>query len=141
MLCSCYILITQSSLNSSSFVLHFDDSMLTKLQRIQKGWRIIVIKNGKIVWKHGRVVDILAWTAKNGGFSEQLLSENNFVVILVTFCCYDYGGNVSETVQMIATDQKEYQKCSSCVIICWIAKIYRSINNSEKRLVTRTPPT
>ena len=57
-------------------------------------------------------------TAKNGGFCEELLSENDFEAILVTFCCFDYGANTSEAVQKIATDQKEYHKCSSRVINC-----------------------
>ena len=46
---------------------------------------------------------------------------------LSTFCCYDYGTNASEAVQMIATDQKDYHKGSSRIIVCWIAKIYQSI--------------
>ena len=41
--------------------------------------------------------------------------------------CYGYGANASEAVQKIATDQRNYHKCSSCVITCWIAKIYQSI--------------
>ena len=49
--------------------------------------------------------------------------------LFYTFCCYDHGTKVSEEVQKIATDQKEYQKWSSGVIMCWIAKIYLSINN------------
>ena len=35
---------------------------------------------------------------KNGGFYEELLSENDIEVILATFCCYDYGTNASEAV-------------------------------------------
>ena len=73
-------------------------------------------------------------------FCKELLCENNFMTVLAIFCCYDYGANASEAVQKIATYQKEYHECSSCVIICWIAKIYLSTNNSEKGLVTRTPP-
>ena len=46
-----------------------------------------------------------------------------------SFCCYNDGTKASEKVQKIATDQKEYHKCSLCVIICWIAKVYLSINN------------
>ena len=115
----------------------------------------IVIRNGKIVWKHESYcwyfclnLKYLGWsyrayikTAKNGDFCEELLSENDFAAVLVNFCCYGYGVKASEAVQKIATDQKVYRKCSSCVIICWIAKIYPSINNSEKWLVTRIPPT
>ena len=41
-----------------------------------------------------------------------------FEAVLVTFCCYDHGAKASEAVQRIAADQKEYHKCSSCVIIC-----------------------
>ena len=57
-------------------------------------------------------------TAKNGGFCEDLLSENNFEAVLATFYCYDYGANAFEAVQKIATDQKDYHECSSCVIVC-----------------------
>ena len=61
-------------------------------------------------------VDIFAWTwniwgghskkcktVKNGSFCEELLSENDFEVVFVNFCCYDYGANASETVQKIST--------------------------------------
>ena len=40
---------------------------------------------------------------KNGGSSENLLSENDFEAVLVNFCCYKYGANVSEAVQKIST--------------------------------------
>ena len=42
-------------------------------------------------------------TAKNSSFCEELLSGNDFEVILVNFCCYDFGANTSETVQKIST--------------------------------------
>ena len=45
-------------------------------------------------------------------------SKNDFEAVLVTFCCYDHGAKASEEVQKIATDQKEYRKCSLCVVIC-----------------------
>ena len=116
----------------------------------------IFIRNGKIFWKHGpycwylHLNLYLGWpyresikTATNGGFCEVLLSENDLESVLATFCRYNYGANASEAVQKITTDKKECHKCSSCVVICWIAKIYlsTSINNSEKRLVTRAPRT
>ena len=66
-------------------------------------------------------------TAKDGGFCEELHIENDFKAVSATFCCYDYSSNGSEAVQKIATDQKHYHKCSSCVIVCWIATIYQSI--------------
>ena len=75
-------------------------------------------------------------TAKNGGFCEELLSENDFKAILANFCCYHYGTNASEAVQKIATDQKDYHKCSSCAIVCWIAKIYQSITVKKGWLLT-----
>ena len=37
-------------------------------------------------------------TAKNGGFCEELLSENDFQAVLATFCCYDYGAKDSKEV-------------------------------------------
>ena len=55
-------------------------------------------------------------TATNGNFWGELVSENDSEVVLATFCCY--GAKASEAVQKIAADQKEYRKCSSCVIIC-----------------------
>ena len=33
----------------------------------------------------------------------------------------------TDVVQKIATDQKDYRKCSSCVIVCGTAKICQSI--------------
>ena len=57
-------------------------------------------------------------TAMNGGFCEELLSENDFDVLLATFCCYEHGANASETVQRIVTNQKEYSKYSLYIIIC-----------------------
>ena len=49
-------------------------------------------------------------------FVRNLLTENDFEAFLTTFCCYDFDANASEAVQKIATDQKDYHKCSSCVI-------------------------
>ena len=46
----------------------------------------------------------------------ELLSENDFEAVLATFCCYDYGPNASDAVQKIATDQKDYHKCSLPII-------------------------
>ena len=47
---------------------------------------------------------------KNDDFCEELLSENDFEVVLATPCCYDYGTNYSETVQKIARDQKDVRR-------------------------------
>ena len=61
---------------------------------------IIVIRNEKIVWKHGPYcwyfclnLKYLGWpyrayikTAKNGDFCEGLLIESDFEVVLATFC-------------------------------------------------------
>ena len=41
-------------------------------------------------------------TAKNGGFCEELLSENDFEAVLVNFCCCEYGAKASEAVQKIS---------------------------------------
>ena len=71
---------------------------------------LIICLNSKYLgWPYGEYID----TAKNGGFCEELLSENNFEAVLATFCCYDYGANASEPVQKIARDQKDYRKCST----------------------------
>ena len=42
-------------------------------------------------------------TAKNGGFCEKLLNENDFEAVLVNFSCYEHDVNASETVQKIST--------------------------------------
>ena len=65
-------------------------------------------------------------TAKNGDFCEELLSEKDFEAVLATFCCYEYGANASEAVQNISTEQKDYHKRSSCVIVCLVATTYQS---------------
>ena len=41
-------------------------------------------------------------TAKNGGFCEELPSENDFEAVLVNFCRYEYGANASEAIQKIS---------------------------------------
>ena len=77
-------------------------------------------------------------TAENGGFCEEFLNQSDFEAVLATFWYYDYGVNASEAVQKMATDQKDYQKCISCVYSLLNSQ-NKSIN-SEKRLVTMTPP-
>ena len=72
-------------------------------------------------------------TMENGAFFEELLNENDFEAVLATFCCYDDGTNPSEAVRKIAWDQRGYHKCSSCVIICWIAKIYHQLTAKKVR--------
>ena len=68
-------------------------------------------------------------------FCEELLSENEFEAVFASFCCYDYDAKVSEAVQKIATDKNVYHKCSWCIIICWIAKIYQSITVKKSWLL------
>ena len=51
----------------------------------------------------GVVVQRIHQTAKNGTFSYELISENDFEAVLVNFCRYDYGTNASEGVQKIST--------------------------------------
>ena len=56
-------------------------------------------------------------TAKISGSCEKLHSENDCQAVWATFCYYNFGAKVSKTVQEIATDQKGYYKCLSCVVI------------------------
>ena len=63
------------------------------------------------------VAQSIQQNSENDDLCEELLSEN-FEADLVTFCCYDLGAKASEVIQKIATGQKEYRKCSLCVIIC-----------------------
>ena len=58
-----------------------------------------------------------------------VLSENDFEAVLANFSWYDHGAKASEEVQKIATNQKEYRKSSSCVVISRIAKMYISVKN------------
>ena len=81
-------------------------------------------KHGSYCWYFCLNLEYLGWPyrqyikiAKNGGFCEGLLSENDFEAVSATFCSYDYGANTSEAVLNIATDQKGYRKFSSCVIL------------------------
>ena len=93
---------------------------------------IRVIRNGKIVWKHGPCCRYFRLnlkylecpyrkyikTAKNDDFCEDLLGENDFEAVLSPLCCYNYGANAPEVDQKIATDQKDYHKCFLCVAVC-----------------------
>ena len=51
-------------------------------------------------------------------FTRNCSVKMTFEAVLATFRCYNHGAKVSEEVQKIDTDQKEYCKCSLCVIIC-----------------------
>ena len=64
------------------------------------------------------------------------LVNNDFEAFFAAFSCYDYGASGSEAVQIIATYQKDYHKCSSCVIVCWIAKISHSMSVKKGWLLT-----
>ena len=66
----------------------------------------------------GVAVQSIHQAAKKGGFCKELLSENDFEAVLAAFSCYEYVANTSEADQKINADQKQYFKCSSCVIIC-----------------------
>ena len=76
-------------------------------------------------------------TAKNGGFSGELISENDFEAILATFCCYDY---------MVPTLLRKFRRCcrskrlSQMPLACYSLLNSQNIpiSNSEKRLVTNT---
>ena len=37
--------------------------------------------------------------SKNGGFCEELFSENDIEAVLINCCCYDYGAYASKKVQ------------------------------------------
>ena len=65
----------------------------------------------------GLTVQRIHQNSKKGGFSEELLGENDFEAVLANFR-YDCGANASEAVHTIATDQKDYRKCSCCIILC-----------------------
>ena len=60
----------------------------------------------------GVTVQIIHQNSEKWWRCEDLVTENDFQAILAI------GANVSEAVQKIATDQKDYHKCSSRVIVC-----------------------
>ena len=62
----------------------------------------------------GVAVQSIHQNSKKCDFCLELLSKNDFEAVLATFCCYDHGAKASEEVQKIATDQKDYRKCSFC---------------------------
>ena len=43
--------------------------------------------------------------------------KNDFETVLDFFYCYGYGANAFEAVQRIATDKKDYCRCSLYVIV------------------------
>ena len=108
---------------------------------------IIVIRSGKIVWKHGPYcwyfrlnLKYLGWkcrayikTAKNGGFCGELLSENDF--LLLWLWCQRFWGSSEDRRR----SKGESQMLLECYSLLNGESI--SINNSKKRLVTGTPPT
>ena len=135
---NCIIYMWTASWRTDTFWFYYS---VINLLLIEDAWRKlcnvrlllfqnIVIRNAKIVWKHGAYcwyfclnLKYLGWpyrayikTAKNGDFCEEFLSENDLEAVLVTFCYYEHGAKASEAVQKIATDQKVYRNCSLCVL-------------------------
>ena len=100
----------------------------------------MVIRNGKMVWKHGLIIDIFAWTWNiwDGG-TENTSKQRKMVAFMrncsvkITLRLFQPLSVVMtmvatlEAVQKIATNPKDYHKYSSCVTVCWIVKIYQSI--------------
>ena len=91
----------------------------------------------------GVAVQSIHQNSENGDFPEEFLSENDFETVLAILVFYDHGVKASEAVQKITADQKEYRKCSLCIIIFWIAKKYLSFrllclgsNSSYDELIT-----
>ena len=41
--------------------------------------------------------------ATHGDFCEELHRKNDFVDVLVNFCCFEYGASISKAVQKIST--------------------------------------
>ena len=96
-------------------------------------------KNGKTVWKHGPQCwyfclnsRYLGWRTEHTSKQRKMVTFARNCLVKITLRLFssrsvvhvlDHGAKASEEVQKIATDQKEYRKCSLCVIICWIAKI------------------
>ena len=68
-------------------------------------------------------------TAENGGFCEKFLNENDFEVVLATFCCCDDGVNAFEAVKKMVTDQR-----TSCVYSLLNSQNI-SISSEEGRLL------
>ena len=108
-----------------------------------------VIRNGKIVWKHGLYCWIFPWTWNIwGDRPENTLKQQKMVGLWGIakwkwlWGCFSHFSllwlwcQLSKAVQKITTDQKDYHKCSSCVIVCWIAIIYRSITVKKGWLLT-----
>ena len=63
--------------------------------------------------------------SKNDDFCEELLSENDFEAVLVNFCCYEYGANVSEAVQKIST--------RTLLELCQLSKTANFVATSMKK--------
>ena len=92
----------------------------------------IVIRIGKIIWKHrpyrwyfclnvkylGGPCGSLIKTVKNGDFCEKLHSKNDFENVLGTFCCYAYGAKVSEAFRS-SEDCYRSKRVSHMLLVCY----------------------
>ena len=50
--------------------------------------------------------------------SEVFFCVDDFDAVLAIFRSYDHDVNTSKAVEKIATDEKDYLKCSLCFIAC-----------------------
>ena len=53
---------------------------------------------------------------KNGGFCEELLSENDLEAVLATFCFYEYGPNAWGS----AENHCRLKRLSQMLLVCYI---------------------
>ena len=63
-------------------------------------------------------------TAKMAACSEDFICGDDFDAALAIFRSSCYSANTYEAVEKVTTDEKDYHKCSLCVIV-WIAMAYQ----------------
>ena len=88
----------------------------------------MVIKNGKIVWKHRPYYWYFRFNLKYLGWPCEALLWKWW---------QRFWGSSEDRYRL----KRVSEMLLVCYIIFWIAKIFLSINNTEKSLVTRTPQT
>ena len=125
----------------------------TVLEIFKIGLRLsIVIRNGKIAWKHGlycwyeletfwEVVQRLHQNSKKWwllwGLAHSKWPWGCFThFLLLWLWCQRFWGSLEDRFR-----SKRLSQMLSCVIVCWIAKIYQSIKLKKVGyLLTRTRP-
>ena len=131
----CFELLDSNAIKNESIHLNSWHHSYKKQKDNLKTWMVLLILSLELEIS-GVVVREYLKTAKNGDFCEEQLSDNDIDAVQpVSFVMNNMVSMLLKQFRKSLQIKKNYRKCSSCVIVCWIVKIYQSITVRKGQLL------